>query len=436
MKDINVTVIGSGSTYCPELVDGFLKRRDSLRLKRLVLMDIDERKRTIVGAMIVRMLKHVGADTEVVMTDDLDAALQGADFVVTQIRVGKLHCRYLDEHIPVKFGYIGQETTGIGGMFKALRTIPVMAHICERIEAICPDAFLINFTNPSGIVTDFVLNNTNVKCIGLCNVPIDMVDTVKEAVGEDADITYLGLNHLSWITSVLDKDGNEKLYDLFDAGYAPSVMANIQDDGFDLNCLKAVGGIPSSYLQYYYDRDKKIDHLKESLKSRAQVCMEIEEELLRLYQDESVVTKPAVLDQRGGHKYSLVACSLIDAIANDKQEVHIVNTLNQGAIPFMDDDDAVEVAAVIGKDGAKPLPVRPTWNRHIKGLMTVVKQYEKLTVEAAMTGSDAAAMNALMIHPLCGDYERSYNCFYEMKQANMEYLPQFWLGKTVKSTKK
>lgn len=436
MKEINVTVIGSGSTYCPELVDGFLKRKDSLKLKRLVLMDIDERKRTIVGSMVQRMLDHVGSDCILEMTDDLDYSLQGADFVVTQIRVGKLHCRYLDETIPVKYGYIGQETTGIGGFFKALRTIPQIAHITERIEAICPNAWLINFTNPSGIITDYVLNNTNVKCIGLCNVPIDMVDSVKEAVGDDCDITYLGLNHLSWITSVLDKDGNEKLYDLFNEGYAPAVMANIHDDGFDVDCLKAVGGIPSSYLQYYYDRDAKLKHLKEEPECRARVCMEIEEELLKLYQDPTVVTKPAILDKRGGHKYSLVACSLIDAIANDKQEKHIVNINNQGALPFMDDDDVVEIAATIGADGAKPCAIRPTWTRHMVGLMKVVKEYEKLTVEAAMTGSDDAAMNALLIHPLLGDYARTKACYYEMKQANMEYLPQFWRGEKVLNRKK
>ena len=425
MKEINVTVIGSGSTYCPELVDGFLQRQDSLKLKRLVLMDIDERKRTIVGDLCVRMIRNAGIDCEVVMTDDLDMALQGADFVVTQIRVGKLHCRYLDEQIPVKYDLIGQETTGIGGFFKALRTIPVIGNICKKIEEICPDAWLINFTNPSGIVTDYVLNNTNVKCIGLCNVPIDMIDDAKEAVGEDAEITYLGLNHLSWITSVM-KDGEEKLYDLFDEGYAPKVMANIKDDGFDIGCLKAVGGIPSSYLQYYYCRDAKLDHLMTDEKSRAQICMEIEEDLLKLYQNQEIVTKPALLDKRGGHKYSLAACSLIDSIANDKNDVHVVNILNQGTLPFMNDDDVVEIAARIGADGAKPVPVRKTWSRHMEGLMKVVKEYEKYTVIAARDGDDDAAMNALMIHPLVGDYKRAHACYYEMKQAHMDFLPQFF----------
>ena len=425
MKEINVTVIGSGSTYCPELVDGFLQRQDSLKLKRLVLMDIDERKRTIVGDLCVRMIRNAGIDCEVVMTDNLDEALQGADFVVTQIRVGKLHCRYLDEQIPVKYDLIGQETTGIGGFFKALRTIPVIGNICKKIEEICPDAWLINFTNPSGIVTDYVLNNTKVKCIGLCNVPIDMIDDAKEAVGEDADITYLGLNHLSWITSVM-KDGEEKLYDLFDEGYAPKVMANIKDDGFDIGCLKAVGGIPSSYLQYYYCRDAKLDHLMTDEKSRAQICMEIEEDLLKLYQNEEIVTKPALLDKRGGHKYSLAACSLIDSIANDKNDVHVVNILNKGTLPFMNDDDVVEIAAQIGADGAKPVPVRKTWSRHMEGLMKVVKEYEKYTVIAARDGDDDAAMNALMIHPLVGDYKRAHACYYEMKQAHMDFLPQFF----------
>ena len=425
MKEINVCVIGSGSTYCPELVDGFLQARDSLKLKKISFMDIDDRKRNIVGNLCIRMLKAAGIDCETVLTDDLDVALQGADFVVTQIRVGKLPCRHLDETIPLKYNLIGQETTGIGGFFKALRTIPVMKNICEKIEKICPDAWLINFTNPSGIVTEYVLNNTNVKCIGLCNVPIDMIDDAKEAVGEDAEITYLGLNHLSWITSVM-KDGEEKLYDLFDEGYAPKVMANIKDDGFDIGCLKAVGGIPSSYLQYYYCRDAKLDHLMTDEKSRAQICMEIEEDLLKLYQNEEIVTKPALLDKRGGHKYSLAACSLIDSIANDKNDVHVVNILNKGTLPFMNDDDVVEIAAQIGADGAKPVPVRKTWSRHMEGLMKVVKEYEKYTVIAARDGDDDAAMNALMIHPLVGDYKRAHACYYEMKQAHMDFLPQFF----------
>ena len=364
MKEITVAVIGSGSTYCPELVDGFIKAQSSLKLKKISFMDIDERKRTIVGNLCLRMLKKAGIECETLLTDNLDEALQGArvvdyytqvgchqklvtcilQFVVTQIRVGMLHARYLDETIPLKYDLIGQETTGIGGFFKALRTIPVMQHICDRIEAICPNAWLINFTNPSGIITEFVLNHTNVKCMGLCNVPINMIDDTKEAMGDDCDITYVGLNHLSWITSV-KKDGKELIDDMLAQGFSTKVMANIKDDGFSLDCLNAVRGIPSSYLQYYYCRDAKLKHQKEDEKCRARVCMEIEEELLEMYSDETLVTKPALLDQRGGHKYSLAAVSLIDSIANDKRDVQIVNIKNNGTVDFMDDDDVLEIAA-------------------------------------------------------------------------------------------
>ena len=425
MKEINVAVIGSGSTYCPELIDGFLKASDSLKLKKVAFMDIDERKRTIVGNLCVRMLKNAGSDCEVIFTDDLDTALRGADFVITQIRVGKLPCRHLDESIPRKYDLIGQETTGIGGFFKAQRTIPVIKHICDRIEAICPDAWLINFTNPSGIITEFVLNNTNVKCIGLCNVPIDMLDDLKEITGDDVDITYVGLNHLSWVTSV-KKDGKELLPGLIDSGFSPKVMANIKDDGFSIDCLRTIQAIPSSYLQYYYCREAKLQHQREDPKTRAQVCMEIEEQLLEIYKDENIVTKPALLDKRGGHKYSLVAVSLIDAIANDKRDVQVVNVKNNGTLPFMADDDIIEVAAVIGSDGAHPMPVTEHINDHIIGLMRVVKTYEKYTVKAAIKGSDEDAIKGLLVHPLVGDWEKAVNCFNELKEAHKEYLPQYF----------
>lgn len=425
MKEITVAVIGSGSTYCPELVDGFIKARDSLKLKKISFMDIDERKRTIVGSLCVRMLENAGIDCEILLTDNLDEALVGADFVVTQIRVGKLPARHLDETIPIKYDLIGQETTGIGGFFKALRTIPVIKNICNRIEAICPDAWLINFTNPSGIISEFILNNTNVKSIGLCNVPINMIDDTKEISGEDSDITYVGLNHLSWITSV-KKDGKELLPEMIKTGFSPKVMENIKDDGFTLECLSTIQAVPSSYLQYFYGRAAKLEHLKSDEKSRAQVCMDIEEQLLEIYSNDEIVVKPALLDKRGGHKYSLAAVSLIDSIANDKRNVQIVNIKNGKTLPFLEEDDIVEIAAVIGKDGATPVKVDEIKNDHIISLMRVVKSYEKYAVEAGVTGSQEASLNALLIHPLVGDWDKALNCFNEMKEAHKQYLPQFF----------
>lgn len=423
-KEINVTVIGSGSTYCPELVDGFLKTEKTLHVKRLVLMDIDECKRTVVGQLCVRMLKNAGSDTEVIFSDNLREALVGADFVITQIRVGKLHARYLDETIPLKYNLIGQETTGIGGFFKALRTIPVIKEVAEAMEEICPNAWLINFTNPSGIISEYLQNYTKVKSYGLCNLPINMVDDVKAALGDDADITYVGLNHLSWIISA-KKQGEEYIDRLLEEGFAPKVMANIHDDGFDLGCLRAIHGIPASYLQYYYNRETKLAYQKAEHMCRAQRCMEIEEELLEFYRDESIVTKPALLDLRGGHKYSLAAVSLINSIANDIRDVQIVNVRNQGAIDFMKEDDVVEVAAVITAEGPIPVPVAHFENRHIEGMMKIIKEYEKLAVEAALYGDDTAALNALLLHPLVGDYAKARACYEEMKEAHKDYLPQF-----------
>lgn len=424
MKEINVTVIGAGSTYCPELVDGFIRQQSSLKLKRLVLMDIDERKLRIVGGLCVRQLKTAKIDCEVIMTDELEPSLEGADFVVTQIRVGKLPARHIDETVPLEFGLIGQETTGIGGFFKALRTIPVMKNITDAIEKICPDAWLINFTNPSGIISEYLQNYSNVKNIGLCNVPINMIDDVKSVAGEDAEITYLGLNHLSWITSV-KKDGKELIDQLFDDGFAPEVMKNIHDDGFDIDCLKAVKGYPSSYLQYYYNRNSKLAYLKEQEQSRAEVCIDIEEDLLALYSDDEVVEKPALLDLRGGHKYSLAAVSLIDSIANDLNDVHVVNIQNKGALDFMGDTEVVEIPAIVGKNGAVPVKTDYKANLHIIGLMRIIKEFEKLTVIAGMNGDDEAALNALMLHPLVGDFESGQKCYEKMKKAHAEYLPQF-----------
>lgn len=425
MKEISVAVIGSGSTYCPELIDGFLKQSSSLKLKRIAFMDIDERKRTIVGNLCIRMLKAAGVDCETLLTDDLDLALKGADFVVTQIRVGKLPARYLDETIPLKYNLIGQETTGIGGFFKAQRTIPAIKHICDRIEAVCPNAWLINFTNPSGIITEFVLNNTNVKCVGLCNVPIDMIDDIKEDVGDDMEYTYVGLNHLSWMTSVR-VNGEELINKLIGEGFTPKVMANIKDDGFSLETLNAIHAIPSSYLQYYYCRNAKLAHAQSGEKCRAQVCMEIEEQLLDLYSDEGLYVKPALLDKRGGHKYSLVAVNLINAIANDINDLQVVNVKNGNTLPFLKPDDVIEVAARVGKNGAVPVPVGEVNNRHIVALMRIVKEYENLTVKAAITGSDEIALNALLLHPLVGDWEAASKCFNEMKEAHKQYLPQYF----------
>lgn len=424
-RKLKIAIIGAGSTYTPELMEGIIKRKDSLPLHELALMDIDDRKLEIVGGLCERMTAAAGLNCQVIKTKDLDEALRGADFVLGQIRVGKLPARVLDEQIPLKYGLIGQETCGIGGFFKAMRTIPVMLDIAKRMEELCPDAWLINFSNPAGIITEAILNHTNVKMLGLCNVPYNMNKSIRETMElPNAELTYVGLNHLSWVTAI-EQDGKDYLKAALDMGLNSETMKNIPSTGFSKELVQLVGAIPSSYLEYYYFKDKKLKLLKDAELSRGEKCMQIEEELLDIYSNAELHSKPELLSSRGGANYSEVAISLVDAIFNDKQEKHVVNLLNHGALPFMEDSDAIEVTAVIGKDGAKPIAVPGFDNQHIIDYMRMVKAYERETVAAAVEGSEAAAMRALMMNPLVGDYQTAHDCFHELKEAHKDYLPQF-----------
>ncbi|WP_314591316.1 6-phospho-beta-glucosidase [Paenibacillus terrigena] len=427
---LKIAIIGSGSTYTPELIEGMIKRKDVLPIDELVLMDIDDRKLKIVGSLCERMIQAANLSCRVVMTQNLDEALRDASFVLAQIRVGKLPARVIDESIPLKYNLIGQETCGIGGFFKAMRTIPVMLHIAERMQELCPDAWLINFSNPAGIITEAILNHTKVKMLGLCNVPFNMFKSIRETLQlERANFTYIGLNHLSWITSI-EQDGKDYLKTALEMGLNSEAMKNIPSSGFSKDIIQMVGAIPSSYLEYYYFKEKKLKLLKESELTRGQKCMQIEEELLNIYMDAELHTKPELLSTRGGANYSEVAISLVDAIYNDKQEIHVVNLLNNGALDFMEDTDAVEVCAVVGKDGAVPLQVSDFHNQHIIDYMRMVKAYERETVAAAVHGDEDAAMRALLMNPLVGDYDTAYQCFSELKAAHKADLPQFFAKET------
>lgn len=352
-------------------------------------------------------------------------ALVGADFVLAQIRVGKLPARVLDETIPLKYGLIGQETCGIGGFFKALRTVPEILKIAKRMEELCPDAFLINFSNPAGIVAQAVLTNTNIKMLGLCNVPFNMMKSLKERLNlEEATFEYVGLNHLSWITSIKN-NGHDYIKEALEMGLNSEGMKNIPLQGFTADLIHTVGAIPSSYMEYYYYKDKKFKLVSEAEETRGQKCMRLEEELLELYQNEELHEKPEQLASRGGANYSECAISLVDAIYNDRGEVHVVNLLNNGCLDFMADDDVVEVCAIIGRDGAKPIKIENFNNPHIEEVMTQVKAYERHTVNAAISGDTEEAMRALMVNPLVWDYQVAKSCFEEMKEVHAAYLPQF-----------
>lgn len=422
---IKIAIIGSGSTYTPELIEGLINKKDSIPLDELYLMDIDERKRTIVGGLGQRMIAAAGMKTKVVLTDNLEEALNGASFVLAQIRVGKLPARVLDEKIPVKYGMIGQETNGIGGFFKGMRTIPEILKITKQMEKSCPDAWLINFSNPSGMIAEAVLNNSPIKMMGLCNVPINSIESVRKQLNlpQDAYVQYLGLNHLAWITKI-EYQGKDYLQEAMESGLNSAVMKNIPTLGFSKEEIQTAGAIPTCYLEYYYHRDDKLKHCLESDKTRAETCLEIEENLLEIYSNSELHVKPELLSKRGGSRYSEAAINLVDAIYNDKKEMHVVNILNKGAIPFMDDNDAVEVNAIIGKNGATPIMTNYQ-NDHIKELMKTIKAYEKHAVKAALTGDVDEALRALMINPLVFDAHKARNCFNELAIAHKQYLPQF-----------
>lgn len=424
-KGLKIAIIGAGSTYTPELIEGLINRRETLPLKELFLMDIEDRKLNIVGGLCKRMIEAVGMECSVTLTQSLDEAIDKADFVLAQIRVGKLPARVLDERIPLKYDLIGQETNGIGGFFKGMRTIPEILKITARMEELCPDAWLINFSNPSGMIAEAVLNNTKIKMMGLCNVPINMIDSLKKRLNlPEAEVEYVGLNHLSWITSI-KYQGVDYLQKAIQEGINSEAMKNIPASGFTPELIKTVGAIPSSYLEYYYYKDQKLARAKEVEKCRGEVCMEIEEQLLDIYSNSELHVKPELLSKRGGSRYSEVAINLVDSIYNDRRDVQVVNVLNKGAIPFMEDTDAVEVCAIIGKDGATPLPTTFN-NQHIKEYMLMMKAYEKHAVKAALTGDEDEAMRALLINPLVFDYKKAYPCFQELKEAHKAHLPQFF----------
>jgi 6-phospho-beta-glucosidase len=403
---LKAAIIGAGSTYTPELIEGFITYKETLPFSEFCLMDIDEKRLDIVGNLAIRQLKKAGFNYPVTLTTDLEKALDSADFVFGQIRVGKMPMRVLDEKIPLKYNLLGQETTGIGGFMKALRTVPVIMDIAERMKQLSEkNAWLINFSNPSGIIAEAVLNHTDVNMVGLCNVPVNMRKHAADVLGtNDFEYEYVGLNHLSWITKISITDDLTQI-----KPETPPVTPYF----------------PSYYLDYFYTREKKIRECIEAEKTRGEICLELEEKLFKQFADEELCIKPDELSQRGGALYSTAALSAVNSIYNDDNKIHVVAAKNNGAVPFMDDDDAVEIKCRLGKSQITPLPVS-IYNEYVIGLMRAVKAYEKLTVKAAMTGCKETALAALMVHPLIGDYEKAEPLLNEMLELNKEFLPNYW----------
>ena len=433
-KGIRIVTIGGGSSYTPELMEGFINRYKELPVSEIWLVDIEEGKEKveILRDLSQRMWDKAGYDVKVYATLNRKEALKDADFVTTQFRVGFLDARIKDERIPSLHGMLGQETNGAGGIFKAFRTIPVMKEIVEDMRELCPNAWLINFTNPSGIITETVIKHFGwKKCIGLCNVPVIAMMNEYQKTSykmDELEYRFVGLNHFHW-HKVYTKGGEEITQEIISHINEPGggTPANIYSAPFNLDHLGEMGLLPCGYHRYYYNEREMLAHSIEEFKhggTRAEQMKRVEAELFELYKNPDLNVKPEQLGKRGGAYYSEAACECINAIYNDKKEHMVVSIQNNGAISCLEDDSIVEVSAYIGKDGATPI----SW-KHLKpaqkGWLQMMKAMEECVIEAALTGNYGQAIEAFMLNPMVENGEEAIKVLHELMIAHEKYLPQF-----------
>jgi 6-phospho-beta-glucosidase len=419
---VKIAVVGGGSTYTPELVEGFVNRADRLPVDELVLLDIDAERREVVGGLAQRMLDARDWRGRLVVTEDPDAAIDGAAFVLIQLRVGGQAARLVDETLPPRFGTIGQETTGAGGFAKALRTVPVVLDLAERTaRRAAPGAWIVDFTNPVGIVTQALLDEGH-RAIGLCNVAIGVqrefarrFDVPFDAVA----LEHIGLNHLSWERAVR-VNGVDRLPELIEQD--ADAVGDMQ--GFPGSVVRALGMLPSGYLRYYYGADEVLAEQRAG-HTRAEEVIDIERRLLDMYRDQGLAEKPDLLAKRGGAFYSEAAAQLIASLYDGAGDVQVVDIRNDGALPDLPDDAVVEIPAVIDRDGAHPQRLDPL-PASVVGLVQHAKAYERLAVRAAMTGDRRTAALALLANPIVGRWSMAEALLDALLEANRAYLPRFF----------
>ncbi|KIQ78237.1 6-phospho-beta-glucosidase [Aeromonas sp. L_1B5_3] len=432
---LKIVVIGAGSSYTPELIEGLIQRQHELPLRELWLVDIDDgrEKMEIIAALTRRMLAKAGLEVRVETRLDREEALRGTDYVCSQFRAGCLEARISDERISLKYGLIGQETNGLGGFANACRTIPIALQIAADMERLCPDAWLLNFTNPSGMVTEAILRHSKIKAVGLCNVPVIMqkgVATLLESHDEQEFIMQVaGLNHFIFVRQI-QHQGEDKLGEVIARlaqGKDPLVPRNIPPFAWPKDLLTNLGMIPCAYLRYYYMSD---DILKQELGeasgegTRGEVVKAIEQQLFDLYRNPDLAEKPKALEGRGGQYYSEAACELMSAIHNDKRIIMHVNTRNNGAINGLPDECAVEVSSLITKSGPLPLNVAPFPQDTLR-LLQLMKEFEQLTIEAAINGNRHTAWRALVLNPLITSGSKLEQALDEVIAAHPDLLSAF-----------
>jgi 6-phospho-beta-glucosidase len=419
---VKIAVVGGGSTYTPELVEGFARRAARMPIDELVLLDLDPERLEIVGGFARRMLDHLGWPGRLTLTTDRDAAIDGADFVLIQLRVGGQAARLVDETLPPTFGLVGQETTGAGGFAKALRTVPVVLEFAElTARRGAPGAWIVDFTNPVGIVTQALIDGGH-RAIGLCNVAINIQRDLAAYFGVNPDrveLEHVGLNHLSWERAVR-VDGDDRLPELL-TDDAERLAEHV---GLPSSLVRALGSIPSYYLRYYYQTAEVVADQRNG-HTRAKDVMDIEARLLDLYRDETLVEKPALLADRGGAFYSEAAAQLIASLYDGAGDVQVVDVRNDGALPDLPDSAVVEIPARIDRDGAHPVALAPL-GPEIRGLVQQVKAYEELTIEAALSGDRQTALRALLANPLVADWTVAEPLLDAQLAADREHLPRFF----------
>ena len=417
---MRLTVVGGGSTYTPELVDGIARLEPGLpTVDELVLVDPSADRLGVVGGLARRILARHGHSARVVCTPDLAAGAEGASAVLVQIRVGGQQARATDESLPLEFGCIGQETTGAGGLAKALRTVPVVLDIASTVAAVAPTAWLINFTNPVGIVTRALLD-AGQRAVGLCNVAIGFQRFLAGLLGVEpagVDLDHVGLNHLSWERQVVI-EGRDVLPELLKS-HVDDVAAHVE---LPAELITRLGAIPSYYLRYFYLHDTVVEEQRRT-PSRAERVAAIERDLLALYADPTLAEKPALLGERGGAYYSEAALSLAAALlGGGTGGIHVVDTRNRGTLPFLPDAAVIEVPAAVDPAGVSPLPVRPLEPVHA-GLVAHVAAYEELALDAAIHGGRDRVASALLAHPLIGQYDIAERLTDRLLAANRDFLP-------------
>ena len=415
---MKVTVVGGGSTYTPELVDGIARLQHLFGVDELALTDPAEQRQALVAGVSERIFAKYGYSGHITSTNDLDRAVADAGIVLLQLRVGGQAARAVDESLPLRCGCVGQETTGAGGLAKALRTVPVILEIAERVSRLAAeDAWIIDFTNPVGIVTRALLDHDH-RAVGLCNVAIGNQRAAAALLGVEparVELDHIGLNHLTWTRQIL-LDGQDQLPELL----ASSADALAGRSGLPAELLRRLGVWPSYYLRYFYEHDHVVEQQR-AKPSRAEEVAEIERQLLEIYADPAVDEKPALLQQRGGAYYSEAAVDLMASLITDRADVQVVNLRNQGTLAFLPDHAVVEVPARVNRQGPQPQALRPV-DPLLAGLIAHVSAYEELALDAALRGGRERVFRALLAHPLIGQHDIADKLTDLLIAANRDHL--------------